>query len=196
MATEDTIGTVDSSPSKQDTANTIEAKVNGNMSKGTAPSTNSDHHPSQDAQPQPKQSQADGNPLLSTDETRSTENSAPVEQASALAEADTKTLDELNAGDKRGHDWTVADANGADPIAVADETKEPTSKKLKTAGKKGTNGHVKDEPTPAVVEDGALNGANREKKTKRSKKVKEAAKKAFPTDGIGSRTRSRTKAAS
>ena len=61
---------------------------------------------------------------------------------------------------------------------------EPTTKKQKTDAKPAENG------APAANGD----GEKKKGRPKKSQETKETAKRDIPTDGIGSRTRSRTKA--
>ncbi|PLB52835.1 hypothetical protein P170DRAFT_423652 [Aspergillus steynii IBT 23096] len=92
--------------------------------------------------------------------------------------------DAPNAGDKREHEPTSASTDTDQPSTESSgpPTVAPAPKKQKTNDK-------------AATENGTQ--ANGEKKKAgRQNKAKEAVKKVVPTDGIGSRTRSRTKAAS
>ncbi|KAI9041283.1 uncharacterized protein KD926_007237 [Aspergillus affinis] len=92
-------------------------------------------------------------------------------------------LDAPSTGDKRELESTSVPTDTDKPATESDSpTVAPTAKKQKTDEKATTANGTQ------------ANGEN--KKAGRSKKVKEAVKKVIPTDGIGSRTRSRTKAVS
>ncbi|PWY92376.1 hypothetical protein BO70DRAFT_8317 [Aspergillus heteromorphus CBS 117.55] len=133
------------------------------------------------------------------DEAKPNEETKTDEQAPAPVTSDPKesaTGDETEqptVGDKRGHESTSEPAN-ADKSNDKNTT-EPTVKKQKTdadhAGvKQGT-------PAPTAAKGGIPDPAtNGNKKGGRPKKAKEPVKRDIPTGGIGSRTRSRTKAAS
>lgn len=117
-----------------------------------------------------------------TEETKPEGNSPSAETAPKPdpAEDDKKPA---SLGDKREHESTPAPTDNEKP-----DTAEPTSKKQKTDNKPAEDSAAKAAP--------AANG-NGEKKKGRPKKTpetKETAKRDIPTDGIGSRTRSRTKA--
>ncbi|GES58549.1 hypothetical protein ATEG_04713 [Aspergillus terreus] len=135
----------------------------------------------------------ENNPL---EEKRLSEDSKPVEgpqptgpshapgASEAQPSAADEKKDEANAGDKREHEAT-ATSTGPDNPSVP----EPATKKQKTDEKaeaESTNG------VEGPVEPAAANGEK--KKGGRPKKSKETVRKAIPTDGVGSRTRSRTKA--
>lgn len=124
--------------------------------------------------------QANGNnDSTDAEQTKPTEDTAkPAEEVKAPEEAESTApeskepaaadkTDESKVGDKREHDTTSA----------------PTAKKQKT-----------DEDTTKAENDTSGDANGEKKKSGRPKKTKEAAKKDIPTDGIGSRTRSRTKA--
>lgn len=95
------------------------------------------------------------------------------------AEATTDTKEESNKGNKREHGPGDADETPTESVPK----KQKTDTK-ETEDRNGTAGT--DVPTPTT------NGEK--KKSGRPKKIKDAVKKAIPSDGIGSRTRSRTKA--
>ncbi|KAH8426926.1 uncharacterized protein LDX57_004649 [Aspergillus melleus] len=92
--------------------------------------------------------------------------------------------DAPNTGDKRDLESTPAPTDTDKPVTDSSgpSTVAPIAKKQKA------------DDNAAAANGTRANGEN--KKTGRPKKVKEAAKKVIPTDGIGSRTRSRTKAVS
>ncbi|KAJ5514156.1 hypothetical protein N7463_003708 [Penicillium fimorum] len=102
-------------------------------------------------------------------------------------------MNETVAGEKRGIDSTVTPA----PAAAQDEAQqkpelsnEPDTKKLKTDEKPAKESSGTD-VAPSSTENAGPNKANRSKKDK----IKDAVNKVIPGDGIGSRTRSRTKGA-
>ncbi|KAE8366832.1 hypothetical protein BDV27DRAFT_85807 [Aspergillus caelatus] len=86
-------------------------------------------------------------------------------------------------GDKREHEPTSTPTNAAK--SNVENLTEPANKKQRTTGTRSRNGNT---IAPAT------NGER--SKASRSKKAKDDVKKVIPTDGIGSRTRSRTKASS
>ncbi|KAL4882918.1 hypothetical protein BJY04DRAFT_217002 [Aspergillus karnatakaensis] len=90
-----------------------------------------------------------------------------------------------NIGEKREHEVTSATEVGAQEPVEPNTKKHRTSEKHQDASK-DTLAPTKAEPTTATEK----------KKGGRPKKTKEAIKKVIPTDGIGSRTRSRTKVVS
>ncbi|KAF9889029.1 Saccharopine dehydrogenase [Aspergillus nanangensis] len=101
---------------------------------------------------------------------------------------ESKTINDTNgiigAGDKREHESTSASADNETPEHPSAK-EEPAPKKQKTAVEK------------PKTQNGIAKEANGEKKkTARPKKTKDVAKRVIATDGIGSRTRSRTKASS
>ncbi|KAE8349722.1 hypothetical protein BDV28DRAFT_151630 [Aspergillus coremiiformis] len=101
-----------------------------------------------------------------------------------LQESTAETNREQNsAGHKRAHEATSAPADMVK--GSAEDSTEPPSKKRKITGKRTRNGNAR---VPGTT--GGKQKANR------SKKARDLVKKAIPTDGIGSRTRSRTKASS
>lgn len=88
-----------------------------------------------------------------------------------------------SAGDKREHEPTSTPTNAGRPNV--ESLTEPANKKQRTTGTRTRNGNT---TAPAT---------NGEKsKASRFKKAKDDVKKVIPTDGIGSRTRSRTKTSS
>ncbi|KAB8232777.1 uncharacterized protein BDW43DRAFT_103241 [Aspergillus alliaceus] len=114
-----------------------------------------------------------------------TEESKPSGPGSVAASAGPKEAIVANKtaqpGDKREHESTTAPADTTK--VKAKSATEPVKKKQKITGKRTQNG-------TSTVPD--MNGEK--KKASRSKKAKDLAKTVIPTDGIGSRTRSRTKA--
>ncbi|KAJ5499809.1 hypothetical protein N7453_008860 [Penicillium expansum] len=102
--------------------------------------------------------------------------------------------DEIVAGEKRDIDSTVTPT----PALAEDEEQrkpepsdEPDTKKLKTDEKPVTNSNGTAAVAPSNADSGGQKKASRSKKDK----IKDAVNKVIPGDGIGSRTRSRTKGA-
>lgn len=115
--------------------------------------------------------------------------SAPIARESQISVG---PKNETATGEKRDLDSTVT------PVPIAQDkgeeklepSGEPDTKKLKTDEKPvmDSNGTA---VAPLKTDDGEQKKANRPKK----EKIKEAVKKIIPGEGIGSRTRSRTKGA-
>lgn len=129
--------------------------------------------------------------LTAADQTKPAEDSKPTEEAKdqeALAE---DKPEEPKVGDKREHETSTTEPAETEKPAAEEESSEPTTKKQKTDEddtRKAENG------TAAPKEE--TNGEENKKKGGRGKKAKTpAAKPTVATDGPGSRTRSRTKAA-
>lgn len=122
----------------------------------------------------------------------------PVEATGALKEQP-KTKTEAQTGDKRDHDSTAEPTPGATTEAkakdnaVPEKLDEPGTKKQKMASESTKQSAQEPvDPTPPASAKGAAGKGP--KKTARSKKEKEKdAVKAIPTEGVSSRTRSRTK---
>ncbi|KAJ5834980.1 hypothetical protein N7447_001006 [Penicillium robsamsonii] len=102
-------------------------------------------------------------------------------------------MNETVAGEKRGIDSTVTPT----PAPAQDEVQqkpelsdEPDTKKLK-AGEKPAKESNGTDAAPSNTENAGPNKTSRSKKDK----IKDAVNKVIPGDGIGSRTRSRTKGA-
>lgn len=122
------------------------------------------------------------------DQTKPAEDSESTEEAKAPESAEDKA-EEPKAGDKREHETSTTKPAETEQLAAAEESSEPTAKKQKTDEGETTKAKS---GTAAPKEE--TNGE--EKKGSRGKKAKiPAAKPAVSTDGPGSRTRSRTKAA-
>jgi hypothetical protein len=102
------------------------------------------------------------------------------------------TADTAQAGDKQEHKPSSAPAQ--DDKAVSGESTKPARKKQKISKE---NGVVENGPPATLATGNSTSNAtgNGEQKSRRSKKVKDTVKRIVHTDGIGSRTRSRTKAA-
>ncbi|KAJ5960369.1 uncharacterized protein N7479_007519 [Penicillium vulpinum] len=101
--------------------------------------------------------------------------------------------DETVAGEKRDIDSTVTPTlalAGDEEQRKPEPSDEPDTKKLKTDDKSApdSNGTA---GTPSHTDNG---GQKKDSRTKKEK-IKDAVKRVTPGDGIGSRTRSRTKAA-
>lgn len=132
-----------------------------------------------------------------TTENQPAEESKPTKQDSGPATSNDKgplaenKSEDLKTGDKREHDSTTLPDNDK---PAAEDLNAPQPKKQKTDEKtdnvaNGTSG------APAAEEETRASETNGEKKKPgRPKKTRDPPKKPVPTDGIGSRTRSRTKA--
>ncbi|CRL17806.1 unnamed protein product [Penicillium camemberti] len=125
-----------------------------------------------------------------TEPTEPAPGSVPIARQSQISVG---PKDETVAGEKRDIDSTVTPT----PALAEDEEQqrpepsdEPDTKKLKTDEKpvSDPNGTA---AAPSNTENGAQKKASRSKK----EKIKDAVNKVIPGDGIGSRTRSRTKGA-
>ncbi|KGO64013.1 hypothetical protein PITC_012500 [Penicillium italicum] len=125
-----------------------------------------------------------------TEPTESALGSIPVARESQISVG---PKDEIVAGEKRDIDATVTPT----PALAQDEEQrkpelsdEPDTKKLKTDEQPVTesNGTA---AAPSNADNGGQKKASRSKK----EKIKDAVNKVIPGDGIGSRTRSRTKGA-
>lgn len=126
----------------------------------------------------------------------------PVEATGALKEPpDAKPVPQT--GEKRDLDSTATPAPAPAPETVSEDkdkpapekTDEPDTKKQKTEPEpaqeppQDTTG-----PAPAAPADAPTSEGPKKAARPKKEKVKEAVKKVIPTEGIGSRTRSRTKA--
>jgi hypothetical protein len=125
-----------------------------------------------------------------TEPTESTTGNIPVTRESQVSVG---PMNETVAGEKRGIDSTVTPT----PVPAADKEQpkpelsdEPDTKKLKTDENLATetNGAA---VAPSSTENAGQKKASRSKK----EKIKDVVNKVIPGDGIGSRTRSRTKGA-
>lgn len=127
------------------------------------------------------------------------EDPKPAEQDSGAAAANGQEhpaedkSESLKAGDKREHDSATTPADAEKP--AAEDSSAPDAKKQKTS--EVENGAPAAEDKPAAAEtNGEKKKGGRPKKTGAAGTTAKAKKeRAIPTDGIGSRTRSRTKAA-
>ncbi|KAJ5094104.1 hypothetical protein N7456_009965 [Penicillium angulare] len=148
----------------------------------------------------------------------SSEPEAPVDAQVQVSKAQTQgqnqeenedTKDEPQTGEKRDLDSTTAPASVPTVAPVAEDKKEPEAaeepeaKKQKLDANSETVPDVKDtkepsEPSPVAPATTTAtkdtNGDSKKAGRPKKEKVKEAVKKVIPGDGIGSRTRSRTKA--
>lgn len=132
-----------------------------------------------------------------TEPTEPAPGSVPIARQSQISEG---PKDETVAGEKRDIDSTLTPT----PALAEDEEQqrpepsdEPDTKKLKTDEKPNTDEKPASDSNgtataaPSNTENGAQKKASRTKK----EKIKDAVNKVIPGDGIGSRTRSRTKGA-
>lgn len=142
----------------------------------------------------PQQENGDSQPPKSTEdstvteptETKAPENPAPANGVSSKPVSETKQ-EETNTGEKRDLEATST----AKPSA--DESAEPDSKKQKTGEDNADAANGTSAPAPPEKK---AEPAPPKKKGGRPKKTQDSVKKDIPTDGIGSRTRSRTKPSS
>lgn len=131
-------------------------------------------------------------------ESKATEEPKPAEQnsgATTVNSQESLTEDKsghLQTGDKREHDSATAPPDT--DKSIEEDTNMHQEKRQKT--NKETAKPENGAPTAPVTEDKApVSETNGEKKKLgRPKRTLDPVKKAIPTDGIGSRTRSRTKA--
>ncbi|KAL4897135.1 hypothetical protein BDV59DRAFT_85160 [Aspergillus ambiguus] len=122
-----------------------------------------------------------------TEVSKPVEDLKPTDQSSVPTAASEKTdvpsandkKDESNSGEKRDLEASTVPADPEKP-----GVSEPAAKKQK----------VHAETTEAGSKNGVDSANGEKRKAGRPKKGKDAVKKDIPTDGIGSRTRSRTKA--
>ncbi|GIJ87784.1 hypothetical protein Asppvi_006697 [Aspergillus pseudoviridinutans] len=190
MATENDSSVV-KGHSKQEPTIQTEPEVNSKSLENTARETKVDSRPLEsdkalpaESIPNPNQSSSEG--TKSAEDFKAIDPSTSPEQALAGAVTDAQppsTADTAQAGDKQERNPSSAPAH--DDKAVPGESTEPARKKQKISKRNG------------VVENGqpAAPATGSEQKSGRSKKVKDTVKRIVHTDGIGSRTRSRTKAA-
>ncbi|KAL4866157.1 hypothetical protein BDV12DRAFT_199479 [Aspergillus spectabilis] len=134
---------------------------------------------------------------------KSEDNSALTRPNEARLSEDTKSVQQIPAaitgiangeanheqptvGEKREHEAASTTK------ATAEESTEPESKKYKRSEEQldAANG------TPATAKSEPSQTGSEKKKAGRRKKTKDSIRKEAPTDGIGSRTRSRTKVVS
>ncbi|EAW21397.1 uncharacterized protein NFIA_065610 [Aspergillus fischeri NRRL 181] len=199
MATENNSGVVNGH-SKQEPTIQTEAEVNGKSLEDTARETKDDSRPRESDQallaesvPNPNQSSSEG--TKSAEDSKTVGPSTSPEQALAGAVTDAQppsTAETAQAGDKQEHNPSSTPAD--DDKAIPGESAEPARKKQKISEE---NGVVENGQTAAPATGNSTSNAtgNGEKNSGRSKKVKDTVKRTVHTDGIGSRTRSRTKAA-
>lgn len=133
------------------------------------------------------------------------EDQAPVEATGALSTEQKKEepgleqpkpTSEPNIGEKRDIDSTGAPVSEDANKPAIEEPDEPDAKKQKTEpepAKEPAQEPAKDTNGAAPAPAGDTNGEPEKATRSNKEKVKDAAKKFVPTDGIGSRTRSRTK---
>ncbi|KAL4816282.1 hypothetical protein BDW67DRAFT_56282 [Aspergillus spinulosporus] len=148
-----------------------------------APQQNGNSHPSKPAE---------GSALTATNDENSSEIRAPANDDSSLPVSEDK-CEQVKAGEKRELD-TPSTTN---PGRV--KSTEPDYKKLKTnedaVAADSTSPHSQTENAEKADPSEAAPQLQ-QKKGRRSRKTKDTVKKSIPTDGIGSRTRSRTKVVS
>lgn len=102
---------------------------------------------------------------------------------------------QLKTGEKREHDSTAAPADKDEPAAKDVEAPDAKKQKTNEDSTQAENGapppsSATEDKAPASETNGEKKKAGRPKKNQSTEKKKAA----IPTDGIGSRTRSRTKA--
>ncbi|OGM42144.1 hypothetical protein ABOM_009135 [Aspergillus bombycis] len=177
-------------PPAPEAGNTSGAGTDKNTTDVAPKQTNGDSTPTKpvDAGDQSKEKKSP-EATESSKEHKPAEEAKTSEHASILSDAGPKEstaesgIAQPSAGDKREHKPASTPTNAAN--SNAENLAEPANKKQRTAGTRTRNGSA---TAPAT---------NGEKaKASRSKKAKDYVKKVIPTDGIGSRTRSRTKASS
>ncbi|KAL4785672.1 hypothetical protein BJX76DRAFT_355892 [Aspergillus varians] len=152
----------------------------------TAPVSDPLSKPTRDEAPQQENGDghlskpAEDSTLTEPTETKSLENSTPANGISNGSLPETEQ--EQSKGEKRELETTSTTAKPS-----VEEPAEPTSKKQKTSGTSAPAQPETAEPSQTAPE---------KKKGGRPRKTKDSVKKNIPTNGIGSRTRSRTKVAS
>ncbi|GIK01600.1 hypothetical protein Aspvir_005638 [Aspergillus viridinutans] len=199
MATENDSSVVNGHSKQEPTIQTA-AEVNRQSLEDTARETKVDSRPLESDKalptepvPNPNQSSSEG--TKSAEDSKAVDPSTSPEQALAGAVTDAQppsTADTAQAGDKQEHGPSSAPAH--DGKAVPGESTEPARKKQKISEENGVDENGQP-ATPATGNSASNATRNGEQKSGRSKKVKDTVKRIVHTDGIGSRTRSRTKAA-
>ncbi|RJE19180.1 hypothetical protein PHISCL_08477 [Aspergillus sclerotialis] len=130
-------------------------------------------------------------------ESEPVEEAKPTEQGSSPATSNDKgpltedKLENIKTGDKREHDSTALPDTDK---PAAEDLNEPQPKKQKIDEKADNVANGASGTTAKEDETRASETNGEKKKPGRPKKTREPSKKPIPTDGIGSRTRSRTKA--
>ncbi|KAL2813167.1 hypothetical protein BJX63DRAFT_432216 [Aspergillus granulosus] len=128
----------------------------------------------------------------------------PANGTCNIAPAPEAKQEQPNVGVKRDLDVTSSSApeNQAEkpdteqqPPAPPADLEEPSTKKQKTSQDSNTDAVAANDTssTPAQNGNPTLSSTENKKKGGRTRKAKDTIKKDVPTDGIGSRTRSRTK---
>ncbi|KAF7121879.1 hypothetical protein CNMCM5793_009433 [Aspergillus hiratsukae] len=184
MATESNSGIVNSH-SKQEPTMQTDTEINSkSLESGQALPAESVPNPDQSRSEETKPA-GDSNPV---DPSTSPEQAL----AGAVTGAQQPSTATARAGDKQEYNPSSAPAN--QDKAVPGESTEPARKKQKISEENGVvgNGQPASRATGNSTSKATRNG---EKKAGRSKKVKDTVKRIIQSDGIGSRTRSRTKAA-
>ncbi|KAF7590557.1 Saccharopine dehydrogenase [Aspergillus hancockii] len=173
------------------------SKPNGSINTSPVPVTSSDGNIKNATDVTLKQTNGDSNPAKpdekqpaevfeSPEKHKPTEGFKSGEQGSIAVKAEPEKSNKKAqpiAGDKR--DYELASAQGDPDKPSVDNSTKPAKKRQRTTKKQ-----IQDEHATASATNGETKDASR------AKKVKEALQKATPSDGIGSRTRSRTKASS
>lgn len=122
----------------------------------------------------------------------------PAEQDSGAAAANGQEhpaedkSESLKTGDKREHDSTTTPADAEKP--AAEDSSAPDAKKQKTTEVENGAPAAEDKPAAAETNGEKKKGGRPKKAGAASTTAKAKKERAIPTDGIGSRTRSRTKA--
>ncbi|KAL4938209.1 hypothetical protein BDV06DRAFT_226225 [Aspergillus oleicola] len=114
------------------------------------------------------------------------ENHAPANGTSQDPASETKQ-EQNNTGEKRNLETTSSEQTNAEPFSKKLKTNEDDSDAINGASAPAPSGQTEPSQTTPAKKNGG-----------RPRKIKDTvtAKKAIPTDGIGSRTRSRTKVVS
>ncbi|KAB8221366.1 hypothetical protein BDV33DRAFT_82083 [Aspergillus novoparasiticus] len=177
-------------PPTPEVSNISGAGTNTNTTDATPKQTNGDSTPAKpvDANNQPEENKSPEAAGSSKEhkpaEEAKSDGHASISPDNGLKESTAENgIAQPSAGDKREHEPTSTTPNAAK--ANVENSAEPTNKKQRTTRTRTRNGNT---TAPAT------NGVK--PKASRSKKTKDDVKKVIPTDGIGSRTRSRTKASS
>ncbi|GLB09766.1 saccharopine dehydrogenase [Aspergillus tubingensis] len=128
------------------------------------------------------------------DDAKSTDETEPRSQVpTSVDTAPKESVTESNVGEKREHEVTPATVE-AGKTGADDATEPATKKKKRNDAEK--NGPETAPPFPTTAKHTKKGQAtNGDKKSGRSKTANESIKREPPTDGISSRTRSRTKVA-
>ncbi|KAL5001124.1 hypothetical protein BDV10DRAFT_19703 [Aspergillus recurvatus] len=127
---------------------------------------------------------AEGSTLTKSTDANSSEIRAPANDVSTVPVSETKQ-EQASAGEKRVLDTPSTTKPGMEESTEPDHKKQKRNEDAVAAGNTSANAQPeKADPSQA---------APQKKKGGRPRKTKDTVKKDIPTDGIGSRTRSRTK---